>query len=240
MRQKFSVTVADVPMNILCEETQSTIDNAVRELDAQIRTLTAGTACTKTEAALLSALDYSTRVMHLLEKVRELEARVQEADPTGDTYAANLLRGENETLRATLTVTRGEYEAVLQDNATLFHLNAKLVRQNNEANARADRMHDQVLSILTEVRELRERLAAMCVETRPPSPSYAHYEEEPAIEITPQEQQTTKKYEQMDLDDILGSAPRGARAASNAPMLDATEEDSAVSLSDMIDFDEES
>ncbi len=240
MRQKFSVTVADVPMNILCEETQSTIDNAVRELDAQIRTLTAGAACTKTEAALLSALDYSTRVMHLLEKVRELEARVQEADPTGDTYAANLLRGENETLRATLTVTRGEYEAVLQDNATLFHLNAKLVRQNNEANARADRMHDQVLSILTEVRELRERLAAMCVETRPPSPSYAHYEEEPAIEITPQEQQTTKKYEQMDLDDILGSAPRGARAASTAPMLDATEEDSAVSLSDMIDFDEES
>jgi len=61
MRQKFSVTVADVPMNILCEETQSTIDNAVRELDAQIRTLTAGAACTKTEAALLSALDYSTR-----------------------------------------------------------------------------------------------------------------------------------------------------------------------------------
>ena len=30
MRQKFSVTVADVPMNILCEESQSTIDTAVR------------------------------------------------------------------------------------------------------------------------------------------------------------------------------------------------------------------
>ena len=32
-------------------------------------------------------------------------------------------------------------------------------------------MHDQVLSILTEVRELREKLAAMCVETRDPSPA---------------------------------------------------------------------
>lgn len=244
MRQKFSVTVADVPMNILCEESQSTIDTAVRELDAQIRALTAGASCTKTEAALLSALDYSTRAMHLAETVTELETRVQAADPTGDTYAANLLRGENETLRATLAVTQGEYNAVLQDNATLFHLNAKLVRQNNEANARADRMHDQVLSILTEVRELRERLAAMCVETRPPSPSYAHYEEEPAIEITPQEQQTTKKYEQMDLDDILSSLPRGTRGASpesTTPLLDATEEEPApVSLSDMIDFDEES
>ena len=128
----------------------------------------------------------------------------------------------------------------MQDNATLFHLNAKLVRQNSEANARADRMHDQVLSILTEVRELRERLAAMCVETRPPSPTYAHYEEEPAIEITPREQQTTKKYEQMDLDDILGSVPRGARATGGAPLLDATEDEGApVSLTDMIDFDEE-
>ena len=240
MRQKFSVTVADVPMHILCEESQSTIDAAVRELDEQIRTLTKGASCTKTEAALLSALDYSTRAMHLAEQVRELEARVKEADPMGDTYAANLLRGENEALRASLAVTQGEYQAVLQDNATLFHLNAKLVRQNSEANARADRMHDQVLSILTEVRELRERLAAMCVETRPPSPTYAHYEEEPAIEITPREQQTTKKYEQMDLDDILGSVPRGARATGGAPLLDATEEEDApVSLTDMIDFDEE-
>ena len=240
MRQKFSVTVADVSMHILCEETQSTIDTAVRELDTQIRSLTAGAACTKTEAALLCALDYSTRAMHLAEKVKELEARVQAADPTGDTYAANLLRGENETLRATLAVTKGEYDAVLCDNATLFHLNAKLVRQNNEANARADRMHDQVLSILTEVRELRERLAAMCVETRPPSPTYAHYEEEPAIEITPTEQQTTRKYEQMDLDDILSSLPRSSRGTTAAPLLDATEEEEEpTSLSDMIDFDEE-
>ena len=136
----------------------------------------------------LSALDYSTRAMHLAETVRELETRVQAADPTGDTYAANLLRGENETLRATLAVTQGEYNAVLQDNATLFHLNAKLVRQSNETNARADRMHDQVLSILSEVRELRERLASMCVETRDPSPNYTVCEPEPEIEITPNEQ----------------------------------------------------
>ena len=239
MRQKFSVTVADVHMNILCDEAQATIDTAVRELDTQIRSLTAGASCTKTEAALLSALDYSTRVMHLTEQIRALEQRVQEADPTGDTYAANLLRGENEALRARLAVTQGEYNAVLQDNATLFHLNAKLVRQNNEANARADRMHDQVLSILTEVRELRERLAAMCVETRPPSPSYAHYEEEPEIEITPTEQQTTRRYEQMDLDAILGTAPRSTCVGSGAPLLDATEEDEPTSLADVIDFDEE-
>ncbi|MBR7111388.1 MAG: cell division protein ZapA [Clostridia bacterium] len=244
MRQKFSITVADIPMNIICDETAETVDAAVAELDAQIRTLTsaAGHSCTKTEAALLSALDYSTRCMHLKERVEELENYVSQADPTGDTYEANLLRGENETLRAQLQVSRGEYDALLQDNATLFQLNAKLVRQNGEANARADRMHDQVLSILTEVRELRERLATMCVETRAPSPTYSTYEEEPSIEITPTEQQITKKYEQMDLDDILNTAPRGARpTAPAAPLLDATKDmDAPAGIADMLDFEDPS
>jgi cell division protein ZapA (FtsZ GTPase activity inhibitor) len=240
MRQKFSVSVADVPMNIVCDEAPATIDAAVAELDTQIRNLTAQTRCTKTEAALLCALDYSTRNLHLKEEAAELEARVRDADPTGDTYEANLLRGENETLRAQLAVSRGEYRALLQDNATLFQLNAKLVRQNGEANARADRMHDQVLSILTEVRELRERLAAMCVETRPPSPSYTHYEEEPAIEITPQEQQTTRRYEQMDIATLAGNdTPVAPTSGAHGTLLDATAEDEPVRLSDIVDFDED-
>lgn len=199
MKQKFSVTVADVPMNIVCEETQQTIDTAVTSLNTQIQTISAaaGNACTRTEAALLAALDYCTRNIHLEERIKELEEFLHRADPTGDNFEASMLRGENETLRAELQVTRGTYEALLSDNATLFRLNAKLMKQNSESNSRADRMHDQVLSILTEVRELREKLAAMCVETRDPSPTYQNYEQAPAIEITPAEQQVTQKYEQM-------------------------------------------
>ena len=220
MRQKFSVRIADVQMNIVCDEKQETVDAAVHALDGQIRALTSNKAhsCTKTEAALLSALDYAAQCMHLQKRVKELEDFVHASDPTGGTFEAALLRGENEILRAELQSSRGSYDALqvqkgtndalLQDNAALFQLNAKLTKQNAEANARADRMHDQVLSILTEVRELRERLAAMCVDTREPSPSYGAYEAEPAIEVTPNEQQTTKKYEQMDLDDILNTAPR--------------------------------
>lgn len=236
MKQKFSVNIADVQMNIICDETPELVDTAVAELDRQIRSLTAGgSSCTKTEAALLSALDYSARVMHREERIKELEAYISATDPTGDTYEANLLRGENEALRAQLQVSRGNYEALLQDNATLFQLNAKLVRQNGEANARADRMHDQVLSILTEVRELRERLAAMCVEVRPLSPSYTAYEEAPEIEITPVEQQTTHKYEQMSLDDILSTAPQGRNVGSN-PLIDDTKGEQPASLSDLLDY----
>ena len=130
-------------------------------------------------------------------------------------------------MRAELQVSRGSYDALLQDNATLFQLNAKLVRQNNESNARADRMHDQVLSILTEVRELRERLASMCVETRDPSPNYTVCEPEPEIEITPNEQQITRKYEQMDLDDILNTAPQLSRPTAAHHPLEGSAADGA-------------
>lgn len=213
MRQKFTVTIADVKMNIVCEETQEAIDAAVTALDGQIRTLisTPGHSCTRTEAALLAALDYCTRAAHLAARVTELETFVREADPTGDTYGASLLRGENEALRGELRVSRGTGDALLQDNAALFGLNAKLMKQNTEANARADRMHDQVLAILTEVRELREKLAALCVETPDPSPVFAAGEPAPEIEITPEEQQVTRKYEQLDLDDIIENGPGAAR-----------------------------
>ena len=208
MKQKFSVTVADVTMNIICEDTQETIDAATASLSEQLSALSAANrSCTRTEAALLIALDHITRCMHLEERVRELEAFLHRADPTGDNFEASLLRGENETLRSTLQISRGAYDALLQDNTTLFRLNDKLTRQNSESNARADRMHDQVLSILTEVRELRERLAAMCVETREPSPAYEMPEPEPEIEITPEEQQTTRKYEQSDVGDVFPNSP---------------------------------
>ncbi len=212
MRQKFSITVADVPMNIVCEESPELVNAAVKALDEQIGALIANKAhfCTKTEAAILAALDQYTRCVHLEEKVRELEEFLHKADPNGETLETSLIRGENETLRAELQISRGANDALLQDNATLFSLNAKLAKQNTEANSRADRMHDQVLSILTEVRELRGKLATMCVETREPSPAYTANEPEPAIEVTPEEQQTTHKYEQMDLDAILETAPRAA------------------------------
>ena len=128
---------------------------------------------------------------------------MHKADPTGDNFEASLLRGENEALRAQLQVKDGIYDALLQDNATLFRLNEKLIRQNAETNARADRMHDQVLSMLTEIRELREKLAAMCVETREPVLSYPNYEQAPEIEITPEEQKVTQKYEQLELDNLF-------------------------------------
>jgi hypothetical protein len=192
-------------MNIACEESREVVDAAVARIDAQVRALISNKSafCTKTEAALLTALDLSTQVMHLEARVAELEEFLNKADPEGNTVEVSLLRGENETLRAELSVKAGVNDALLQDNATLFRLNAKLMRQNTETNARADRMHDQVLSLLTEIRELREKLAAMCVDTREPVLAYQNYGQEPDIEITPEEQKVTQRYEQLDLQNVL-------------------------------------
>ena len=211
MRQKYAITVADIEMNIICDESQEIVDKAVSELDSQIATLcsSAGHSCTRTEAALLSALDYSTRCMHLTARVNELQNYVDNTDPTGDSYAANLLRGENEILRAELAVEKGNNAALLQDNAALFRLNAKLTKQNAEANARADRMHDQVLSILTEVRELREKLASLCGTTKEPTATYITEEPKPVVELSEEEQALVQKYSQLDVEGILADAPKG-------------------------------
>ena len=205
MKQKFSVTVSGITMNIVCEETQQTITAATTALNEKIGAITAaaGNACTRTDSALLAALDFATQNIHLTERAAEIEEFLHKADPTGDNFEASLLRGENESLRAALQVKEGVYDALLQDNATLFRLNEKLIRQNAETNARADRMHDQVLSMLTEIRELREKLASMCVETREPVLNYQNYEQAPEIEIDPEEQQVTHKYEQLELNSLF-------------------------------------
>ena len=203
MRQKFSLTIADIPMNIVCDETQEVVDAAVKTLNDQIKTLTTsfGRSCTRVEAALLVALDAVSKNMHLEERAHEVEQFLHRADPTGDNFEASLLRGENEALRAELALKQGGQDALVQDNITLFRLNAKLTRLNAEANARADRMHDQVLSILSEVRDLRSKLAAMCVETREPSEAYLTYEEPPVEELDEDEIAVTQKYEQGEAGD---------------------------------------
>ncbi len=207
MRQKFNVTVADVPMTISCEETEEVIAKAQSELDTGMRALldAPGSSCNKMEAAILLALDYCTRLIHAKDRVRELEDYVNAADPNGDQFGASLLRGENERLRAELEVSRGVNETLSEDNTTLYSLHAKSEKQIAEANARADRMHDQVLALMTEVQDLRGKLASACVETRELPEGIG--KTEPAVEVpmTEKEKEVAERYEKQ-----AESIPAGA------------------------------
>lgn len=197
MRQKFSVTVADVPMTISCEETEEVIAKAQSELDAGMRALldAPGSHCNKMEAAILLALDYCTRLAHAKDRVRELEDYVNAADPNGDQFGASLLRGENERLRGELEVSRGVNETLSEDNNTLYSLHAKSEKQIAEANARADRMHDQVLALMAEVQDLRGKLAAACVETRDLPEGIGETEPAVTVPMTENETEVAKRYE---------------------------------------------
>mgnify|MGYP000582401781 CR=1 FL=1 len=199
MRQKFNVTVADVPMTISCEETEESIAKAEAELDAGMRALldAPGSNCNKMEAAILLALDYCTRLAHAKDRVRELEDYVNAADPNGDQFGASLLRAE-------LEISRGVNDTLSEDNTILYTLHAKSEKQITEANARADRLNDQILALMKEVQDLRGKLAAVCVETKDLPEGLGKTEPAVTVPLTEKEKEVAERYEKQ-----VNNAPAG-------------------------------
>ena len=101
MKQKYTITVAGVSMNVVAEESPETVQALVGMVDRKMKEI--GTACPKTEAALLCALDYCSDKIKAQRKVKSLESRLSMAE---DTVAE--LEGENEELRAEIQRLRAE------------------------------------------------------------------------------------------------------------------------------------
>ena len=99
MKQKHTITIADIQMNIITDEAPETVETVVGILDRKMREihLKSGNRCPKTEAALLCALDYCAEKVKADKRIRNLEAQIS-------LYDANLrrLREENTTLAAHL------------------------------------------------------------------------------------------------------------------------------------------
>ena len=95
MKQKYTITVADVPMNVISEESPEAVEALVNLVDRKMREI--GNACPKTEAALLCALDYCSERIKAQRKVKSLETRLATAE-----ISLEELETENESLRAEL------------------------------------------------------------------------------------------------------------------------------------------
>ena len=95
MKQKYTITVADVPMNVISEESPEAVEALVNLVDRKMREI--GPACPKTEAALLCALDYCSERIKAQRKVKSLETRLATAE-----IALEETERENEELRAEL------------------------------------------------------------------------------------------------------------------------------------------
>ena len=72
-----TITIADIEMNVLTEESESSVNELVTTIDRRIREInTRSRHCSKTEAALLCALDYCADKVKMQRKAKKLEAMV--------------------------------------------------------------------------------------------------------------------------------------------------------------------
>lgn len=95
MKQKYTLTIAGVHMNVVAEESPETVEALVGMVDRKMREI--GTACPKSEAALLCALDYCSEKIKAQRKIKSLESRLSTAEMTVEE-----LEAENEELRRQL------------------------------------------------------------------------------------------------------------------------------------------
>ena len=82
MKQKYTITIADVSLNVICEESPEAVESLVGIVDRHMREInTKSSRCSKTEAALLCALDYCALdycadKVKMQRKAKKLEALV--------------------------------------------------------------------------------------------------------------------------------------------------------------------
>ena len=99
MRQKYTITIADIEMNVISEESPEAVEALVGIVDRKMREIEgASRRCSKSEAALLCALDYCSERIKAQRKIKTLESRLQIAETTVEE-----LELENEKLRSQLS-----------------------------------------------------------------------------------------------------------------------------------------
>ena len=95
MKQRYTIRVADIEMNVITEESAEAVEALVGIVDRKMREIEgASKRCSKSEAALLCALDYCSERIKAQRKIKALESRLALAETTIEE-----LEAENEELR---------------------------------------------------------------------------------------------------------------------------------------------
>ena len=108
MKQKFTITLLDLPVSIVSDESEETVKALAKTLNEHVQSvLWKPRQISKTEAALFCALEY-------LSDAKTATARADKAEAQLGLYTANLARMREENDRLTRKVD--ELEAKLKKN----------------------------------------------------------------------------------------------------------------------------
>lgn len=98
MKQKYTITISDVQMNVISDESPEAVEALVGLVDRKMREITGGSnRFPKSEAALLCALDYCSDRIKSQRKVKALETKLAYTET-----ALEELELENEQLKKEL------------------------------------------------------------------------------------------------------------------------------------------
>ena len=99
MKQRYTITVSDVEMNVISDESPEAVEALVGIVDRKMREISMGSRhCSKSEAALLCALDYCSEKIKAQRKIKALETKLAYTET-----ALDELRAENDELRRELS-----------------------------------------------------------------------------------------------------------------------------------------
>lgn len=103
MKQKYTITVADMEMNVVSDESAEAVEALVGIVDRKMREISLmSKRCSKSEAALLCALDYCSDKIKAQRRLKALEAKLALTEA-----AVEELEAENEQLRQELSLIKG-------------------------------------------------------------------------------------------------------------------------------------
>ena len=103
LKQKYTITVADIEMNVVSDESAEAVEALVGIVDRKMREISMmSKRCTKSEAALLCALDYCSDKIKAQRKLKALESKLALTEATVEE-----LEAENEELRRELEELKG-------------------------------------------------------------------------------------------------------------------------------------
>ena len=166
MKQKYSITVADMELNIISDASPDEVENIVGMLDRRMRDINLKSPrCTKNEAAILCALAYCSERMAMQEAFKKVEKDAFRFSAENEKFKKTIesLQEEVDNLRKDASVMRSILDHAAAANAPAKEEKPKYVPKpfNKKAEEEAQ------ISVFEEAATAEEAIAEATPEEAP-------------------------------------------------------------------------